>query len=590
MASDTRRDNERKGRVLSLKFSDYSREELLTYIQTLTNQKKFGLVWEEKPEQVAIDCEEKLPVLEQDLSRAIAKVDAINPHVIIEGDNYHSLSALNFTHSNSIDVIYIDPPYNTGEKDFVYNDRFVDKEDGYRHSKWLSFMSKRLVLAKNLLSDDGVIFISIDDNEQANLKLLCDQIFGEESFVGQFIHKNNSSKNQANLLSISTEYMLCYAKSIDALKGVKWRIPKKGAKDIAKTFSKLKAAGLSLDEISVEIKEMYSRPKYSHLSRWNKVDERGVFKDADLSREGGRKDYTIINPETNKEVQIPSRGWGKSYEELLRLQAEDLIWYGDENTPPGQKDYIESDREVVPDNFLYFDNSVDTRMIKTMFGSLVFENPKPLEMIKTILTIASKKDSIILDFFAGSGTTGHAVLELNKEDGGSRQFILCTNNENDIAESITYQRIKKVIEGYSGNPAVPSNLRYFTTAFVQKDLNDDKTRMELVEKSEGLICFREAAFDLKDKGTNYSIFSGPLSYVLVIYDQDAIHLAKEALSSLDRSKPLSIYVFSFSNDTYDSEFDDLNFEYRIRALPEIVLEVYRRLFPTKVSKSLETNV
>lgn len=362
-------------------------------------------------------------------------------NLYIEGDNLEVLKLLQKSYHSRVKMIYIDPPYNTG-KDFVYKDNYADnmknyleltgqdkklstntESDGRYHSNWLNMMYPRLKLARNLLTDDGVIFISIDDNEVANLRKVCDEIFGEENFVAQAIHKNNSMKNQSKLIGVTTEYVLLFAKNTKSLKDVFWRIKKKGAKDINSKFQQLKEQGLSIDEITAEIKEMYTRPKYTHLSRWNKVDKNGVFKDADLSREGGPKNYTITNPNTGEECIIPKRGWGKSYEELLRLQNEDLIWYGDNNTPPGMKSYLEEDTVSVPDNFWYFDNSIDTRWVKEVFGSLVFENPKPIEMMTQILELHTSKHDIILDFFSGSATTAHAVMQLNAEDGGNRKYI-----------------------------------------------------------------------------------------------------------------------------------------------------------------------
>ena len=168
---------------------------------------------------------------------------------------------------------------------------------------------------------------------------------------------------------------------------------------------------------------MYQRPKYAHLSRWNKVDNNGVFKDSDLSREGGSKDYTIINPETGEPCPIPNRGWGKSKDVLEKMQKQGLIWYGDPLTPPGGKDYINEDDLIVPDSFFYYDNSIDTRWIKSTFNALVFENPKPIEMIKSLLSMVGTQKGTILDFFAGSGTTADAVMRLNAEDNGERNFI-----------------------------------------------------------------------------------------------------------------------------------------------------------------------
>lgn len=363
-------------------------------------------------------------------------------NLYIEGENLEVLKLLQKSYYKKVKMIYIDPPYNTG-KDFVYKDNYNDnlanylefsgqdctlgtntESDGRYHSNWLNMMYSRLKLARNLLTDDGVIFISIDDNEVANLKKVCDEIFGEENFLAQIIHKNNSNKNQSKLVSVSTEYMFGYSKNKETLKDIIWRVKKKGAGDVSKKFIELKKLGLSLDEINEEIKEMYKRPKYSHLSRWNKVDENGVFKDADLSRENGPKNYTITNPLTGKDCVIPNRGWGKSLDELKRLQELNLIWYGDDNTPPAMKDYIGVDDVSVPDNFWFFDNSIDTKWVKDTFSALVFENPKPLEMIKQLIQIVSDKSDIVLDFFSGSATTAHAVMQLNAEDGGYRKYIM----------------------------------------------------------------------------------------------------------------------------------------------------------------------
>ena len=211
-------------------YSSKTKDELIKILKkrdkTIKESKKYGLVWNEEriPEKVVEDCKNNLPVLELIEDRKIKTNTDANKkytnHLLIEGDNYHSLNCLNYTHKNKIDLIYIDPPYNTGNKDFIYNDSFVNKEDSYRHSKWLNFMYKRLIAAKELLKDDGVIFISIDDNEQANLKLLCDMVFGEENFVEKFIVRSNPRGNQASRITAREhDYVLVYAKNISKLKG-----------------------------------------------------------------------------------------------------------------------------------------------------------------------------------------------------------------------------------------------------------------------------------------------------------------------------------------------------------------------------------
>lgn len=369
-------------------------------------------------------------------------------NLYIEGDNLEVLKLLQKSYYGKVKMIYIDPPYNTGG-DFVYPDDFSDNIENYKnitgqldkggknigtntesngryHTDWLNMIYPRLRLSRNLLSDDGVIFISIDDHEVDNLKKTCNEIFGEENYIAQIIHKNNSMKNQSKFIGVSTEYVVIYTKSMDMLKKlqIEWRAKKKGAEDINIMFKKLKDKGLSLTEIREEILEMYSRPKYAHLSRWNKVDENGVFTDKDLSRDNGYKDFTIINPNTNAECLIPNRGWGKQYTELLKLQQEDMIWYGEDNTPPREKSYITEESESVLDNFIFADTSTDKKMIDNLFGGKVFEFPKSLGMLTTLCQLCTSNNDIILDFFSGSATTAHALMQLNAEDGGNRKFIM----------------------------------------------------------------------------------------------------------------------------------------------------------------------
>lgn len=373
-------------------------------------------------------------------------------NLYIEGDNLQVLKLLRESYLGKVKMIYIDPPYNTGN-DFVYNDDFSQSAADYKsqsdmfdedgnmllqnyevnseasgryHSEWLNMMYPRLKVAKDLLTEDGVIFISIDDNELENLKKVCDEIFGNTNFIAHMVHKNNSMKNQSKYIGVSTEYVLIYCKNYEGLKKSEkeWRIKKKGTEDIKKTFLKLKSSGLSIPEIQDEILNLYARPKYAHLGRWNKVDEEGVFTDKDLSRANGPKNYTIVNPLTGKPCLIPNRGWGKSLQELEDLQSKGLIWYGDDKTPPREKSYLSDEADSVCDNFIYVDTSIDKRILDELLGENVFEFPKPLEMLNTFLQLASNTDSIILDFFSGSATTAHAVMQLNAEDKGNRKFVM----------------------------------------------------------------------------------------------------------------------------------------------------------------------
>lgn len=414
--------------------------------------KRYGLVWEEHEEAVDAMMRDNIPVFTEVKEREICVVPGEDYNFLLEGDNLHSLHLLEKTHRGKVDVIYIDPPYNTGGKDFVYNDTCIDRTDGYRHSKWLSFMCERLVIAKKLMSDIGLIFISIDDNEVAQLKLLCNEIFGEENFRGQIARGTGTPTGQGNaILSNEIDYILVYAKTQQAY------------------FN-----GLPFDDESSKI--------------YNLEDEYGKYLNRPLRKTGGedrREDrpsmfYPIKAPDGTDIYPIAPSGYESrwrcqksTYEQLCKEHR--IEWKRDESGwKIYQKFYLEG-RTKQPGNLWsnVEGNKKATITIKNIMGTSGFSFPKPVEVIVRILQIAGNKDSVVLDFFAGSGTTAQAVLELNKEDGGQRKFILCTNNENNICEEITYQRIKTVItgkrqDGSDYSEGIPANLKYYHTDFVPK--------------------------------------------------------------------------------------------------------------------------
>ena len=393
-------------------------------------------------------------------------------NLYIEGDNLEVLKLLRQNYYGAIKMIYIDPPYNTGN-DFVYNDSFKSSRDKYNeqsgvisefgekytkntysngnfHSDWCSMIYVRLKIARDLLREDGVIFVSIDDKEMDNLRKIGDEVFGDENFIAHIIHKNNSMKNQSKYIGVSTEYVLIYAKNLIHMNslGKVWRANKKGVDDVVNVFNKLKKNGISIDKIREEIMEMYSRPKYAHLSRWNKVDEFGVFTDKDLSRDNGPKNYSIINPNTGEKCPIPNRGWAKSYEELHELQEKNMIWYGDANTPPRQKSYITDGDGSVFDNFIFADTSIEKRNLEKLFGSVVFEFPKSVEMLMSFVQLCAGERDIVLDFFSGSASTAHAVMQLNAYDRYKRKFIMVQLSEqcgeNSEAYKMGYRNICEI--------------------------------------------------------------------------------------------------------------------------------------------------
>ena len=545
-------------------------------------------------------------------------------NIYIEGDNLEALKILRETYLGKVKMIYIDPPYNTGN-DFVYEDDFkesteeylkssgnVDDEgnrmavnsdtNGRFHSDWLNMMYPRLILARDFLTDDGVIFISIDDNEVENLRTLCDQVFGAFNFIAHIIHKNNSMKNQSKFIGVSTEFVLIYAKNLEILNKVQgcWRIKKKGASDINTAFRKMKEQGLSLEKIHEEIMELYSRPKYAHLSRWNKIDEYGVFMDSDLSRTNGPKNFSIINPNTGKECPIPNRGWGKSKEELLRLQEEHLIWYGDENTPPRMKSYLSDDAESVFDNFVFADTSADKKLIDQLFGSPVFDFPKSMELIKQLISLCTKKDDLVLDFFSGSATTAHSVIQLNREDNLNRRFILVQIPEKTPANSEAFkagynticdigeERIRRAGKKIKDeSPLTTQDLDVGFRVFKvdssnMKDLEQtpQSTQLSLLENYDSTIKEGRTSLDLViqtmirlgipldaeisrkfARGTEYYAVNG--NDLVCCFARD---VPEKDIEELARLQPLNV---AFRDDSFASDQDEVNCEQIFKTLSPI---------------------
>ena len=534
------------------KLNECSQVELIEIIKQLRKRKKYGLVWEDKPERVVDQCKKELPVLDQDEKMMIEKNQSGITNLMIEGDNYHTLSVLNYTHAGKIDVIYIDPPYNTGSNDFMYNDSYVDKEDSFRHSKWLSFMNSRLTLAKSLLSKDGIIFISIDDNEVAQLKLLCNEIFSETNFVGTITwEKRTKAQNTISardMFQTKTEYILVYKKSSD------------------KVRFNLEVSG----EKIYDLEDKRGLYRLKHVEEMSAVGMRG--------RQTMVFEINGISPRKGYQWKI-----GKDQIEEYRLRKDIEVIEGKVYLKMRPSDEV--NQKFLPFWSHFFDKDTygTAEKGKTELNEVLgtnehgFETVKPVNLIKKLLFHVNRnKKEVVLDFFAGSGTTAQAILELNKEDGGSRQFILATNNENGIAENITYNRIKKAFSQSVDKESLSSNLRYFRTSFVTKNDVSDDTRRELVRRSTEMICVRENTFNKKYDNKDYKIYNNGKISTGVIFDLDSIEEFKEKIDKL--KLPARLYVFSLTNDTYESDFQDLNVKHKLCAIPESILEVYRKLF------------
>lgn len=587
-----------------LQLDGLNNEEKSELLGLLRKQKKYGLVWEDKPEDVEERLRDELPVLIEDATKAIISDDADAPnHILIEGDNLEALTSLAYTHEGKIDVIYIDPPYNTGNKDFVYNDHIVDKEDSYRHSKWLSFMSKRLRIAKQLLSDRGVIFISIDDNEQAQLKLLCDNpdLFGTTNFLGQLILKT-ATDNNASQINTEHEYMLCYCKNRN-FQG-NWKRTGQAAKSIIEKYRELLAQGLSTSDIQKELRKWIKTNKENlpQVAHYNNVDEKGVYSSSSNSSNPhpGGYTYDIIHPVTGLACPKPQNGWRWPQITFNAYDKDgEIEWGKDHTTQPHVKKRIETATDYLR-TLIYEDNRGTTLALSEIFeGKKVFDNPKPQKVLQRVLDFASDKTSTILDFFAGSGTTLHATMQLNSEDGGHRKCILVTNNENNICEEVTYERNKRVINGYTTPkgeevPGLKNNtLRYYRTSFVGRS-RSMKNMRQLMNLSTDMLCIKEDLYTEQTKFGEQPTYKNVFRYfndgkkrMMIIYKEEAVPLLADLIRKTDYEGKMRVYVFSPSEDPWEGEFEEVQDKVQLCALPQAIYNAYKRILPKKKDITLE---
>ncbi len=542
---------------------------VVPYWGLLRENKSYGLVWEDKPEDIEERLRDELPILTEVPERAIISEDKDAPnHILIEGDNLETLATLAYTHEGKIDIIYIDPPYNTGNKDFIYNDSYVDKEDSYRHSKWLSFMSRRLKIAKKLLSDRGVIFISIDDNEQAQLKLLCDETFGENNFLSEIMwHKNYASANDSKTFSKVLDYILAYRKTDKFIRNLLPRTEKQNT-----------------------------------LYKYDSNDGKGKWRSDNLSVRtySANYDFPIVNPITGVEYNPPKgRSWMTNKERIQEWITETRVYFGlNGKGAPQLKRYLsEVQQGVVPTTYWSYDdcghNDEARKEIKDIFGQPPFDSPKPTRLLKQILRLGSNNESIILDFFAGSGTTLHATMQLNSEDGGHRKCILVTNNENNICEEVTYERNRRVIQGYTNAKGeevpglIKNSLRYYRTGFVGRSRSMQNMR-KLVNLATDMLCIKEDLYTEQTTFGEQKTHKGVFRYfddgnkkMLIIYREEVIDELVDIIYDMDVDQPIKVYVFSPSEDPWEGSFEDVSDKVELCALPQAIYNTYRRILPKK---------
>ncbi|PIR70004.1 MAG: type III restriction endonuclease subunit M [Candidatus Niyogibacteria bacterium CG10_big_fil_rev_8_21_14_0_10_46_36] len=535
-----------------------------------------GLVFEDKQEDVVEQSKTQVPVLKEVVKNRLDLSEAYPNNLMIEGDNYLALSVLNYTHKKNIDLIYIDPPYNTGAKNWKYNNDYVDKDDEYRHSKWLSFMRHRLNLAKNLLKDDGVLICAIDENEQAHLGVLIEQLFpAHEQHTITIVH--NPRGVQGTNFSYTHEYaVFVIPKNLKTIgdrvidgDDVSWR----GLRDNGGESLRTDARNCFYPIII----------KDGEVIGFGNV----VPNDIHPNREENKKDGTYIYPIDNEGIE---RKWRYARQSVEKIKH--LLRVADGR---GGKE-IQIGKDFGKYRTVWFDKKYDAneygaKLLREIVPSSDFDYPKSLHTVYDCLfaVVGERPHANVLDFFAGSGTTGHAVLEMNKIDGGNRKFIICTNNENNnggnggIAESVCYPRIKAVIKGYKNKKGekvagMPSNLFYYQTDLVdieQIHKVPDDAKIRITYEAGEMIAVREDTLNEVEKNDWWQIFEGKGKLVAIYFKEDKAKLA-ELIAKLEKKNlPTALYIFSWGKNEYKGEYSSANI--RVEDIPEPIIEVYKEL-------------
>lgn len=554
-------------------------------IETELTDKKYGLVWEEHEERVDIEMQTKIPVFTEVAEKEITSDENLSYNFLLEGDNLHSLKLLEKTHKGCIDLIYIDPPYNTGKEDFIYDDNYIGEDDSFRHSKWLSFMGERLELARNLLAETGVMFIQISDIEVAQLKMICDEIFNESNFL------NIISVNMKNIAGASgggedkrfkknCEYILVYAKNYDILPifngayvltemselikqyldaGVSWKYTSVLVYEGDKKYIGSTVDG-SGNEIRVFLRENPIVKSIKEMAKQDDISEQDAYK------KYGTKIFQTTNAQSSIRTRvinyraennvaedlisieyIPKTGKnkGKVYEQFYKGEKCRLfVWLKDTSE---EIDGILYKKDL---QGTYWDFAAGTKNL-TKEGNVEFANgKKPVDLLKRIISLYPSKDITVLDFFAGSGTTGHAVISQNIEDDGNRNFILCTNNENNICVDKTFPRISNVILGYTtdkGKIFRPNsvNLKYYKTDFINKisDNLEYSVGNELLKHIAEMV---QLEYAVKLDGTNYILLMSDDEADILISNTDkldktkSVYISTAVLLTAEQNKALSI--------------------------------------------------
>ena len=570
-----------------------SKDEKAYLINLVNTKKKYGLVWEDKPEDVEEQLRTQLPVLREVKERAIindTETEKHPNHILIEGDNLHVLTSLTFTHSSKVKVVYFDPPYNTGNKSWRYNNDFVEKEDSFRHSKFISFLEKRIKIAKKLLTDDGIIICAIDDYEIHNVRHLMDEIFGEENRLGSVtVVHNPGGRQDDRFFPTAHEYMLVYAKNKESAEIGLLDLEEKKLRQYNKSdkFGKYKLRGFRRSGAN---SRRTDRPKLWYEIYLNPET-------MELSTENLEGHSVVLEPIDDKGVERVWR-WNSStfnkkkdkYIEVKKIKGEFSLQVKE------RKDDNKGEKPKTVWNDPKYSAVNGTARLKNIFSEQndkIFDFPKSPFLMQDVLKISSlgKKDFVV-DFFAGSGTTLDALMALNDDDQGKRTGIIITNNENQIAEEVTYERNKRIIQGFADlkNERIPglskNNLRYYQTDLVERETSLSNKR-KLTQLSTELLCIKEDCYNevtsqLESVGWHKFFSNGNNKFVYVIYDDFYVEDGVAHLSNFIEQNPkaqIKVYVFANGPYPYTEEFETVAQNIELAALPDAIYKAYQNILP-----------
>jgi len=462
------------GKVVRAIDADVLAQEINTHVVS-GREERYQFTWPDKKKAILLA---NSPIAATLRPCRAESVDFDNTeNLYIEGDNLDVLKLLRETYLNRIKMIYIDPPYNTGN-DFIYKDDFAEdtevflRRDGYYdeegnrlrtnrdsngrfHTDWLNMMYPRLRIARDLLTEDGVVFISIDEKEVSALKIVCDEIFGQRNFIAELVWAAGR-KNDSKYISVSHEYILCYFKNIQYVKdnNITWREKKQGLDAIYSKYEQLKKVYQNdYKTIENNLKQWFKSLPDGHPAKdhahYNRVDERGIYFADNISWPGGGgPKYEILHPITKKPVKIPSRGWLTNETTMKEWIAQGRVEFGtDESSVPTLKSYLKDREYSVPYSIFYKDGRAASKRLTELMGAKVYENPKDEEIIQRLIELSCTSDNdIILDFFAGSGSTAHAVFLANLNQNIRRKFILVQIPEVIDPKKSTSEKSKRVAQ------------------------------------------------------------------------------------------------------------------------------------------------